>query len=495
MIDRRRRARLALAFALLLLTFVPLPLRQPLPGSLALAAGEAPPRYRAVLLRGVPHVLQRPDFCGEACAEMALRRLGHRVTQDQVFAATGTDPALGRGAVTRELAAGLRRLGFDVGRVWYWIPATGAPRRRGLEREFAALHADLVAGVPSIVCTHFDERPGTTEHFRLVTGYDPARDEVVYQDPALAAGGGLRMRRARLHRLWPLPYHAQRHLVIRIPLRVARLALPAAPRAGHSPADFAQHVMRLKAGKLRKLRGSFTIVVEPPFVVVGDGYHAGVRRHAREVVRWAVDLLKQDFFDRDPKQIIDIFLFKDRQSYLANGRALVGRSPDTPFGFYSERARALVMNIATGAGTLVHEIVHPFVEANVQRSPPWLNEGLGSLYEACEKREGHIRGLVNWRLPALQQAIRGGRLPSFATLLAMGEGEFYGRGAGTHYAQARYLLYYLQERGKLRELFRAFLRAQQQDPSGLATLKQTLGVKDLAAFQRDWARYVLALSQ
>ena len=35
------------------------------------------------------------------------------------------------------------------------------------------------------------------------------------------------------------------------------------------------------------------------------------------------------------------------------------------------------MNISTGGGTLVHEIVHPFIEANFPACPPWLNEGLG----------------------------------------------------------------------------------------------------------------------
>ena len=46
------------------------------------------------------------------------------------------------------------------------------------------------------------------------------------------------------------------------------------------------------------------------------------------------------------------------------------------------------MNIATGGGTLVHEIVHPFVEANFPGCPTWFNEGLGSLYEQSAERKG-----------------------------------------------------------------------------------------------------------
>ena len=48
------------------------------------------------------------------------------------------------------------------------------------------------------------------------------------------------------------------------------------------------------------------------------------------------------------------------------------------------------MNISTGGGTLVHEIVHPFIQSNFPNCPSWFNEGLGSLYEQCRERNGKI---------------------------------------------------------------------------------------------------------
>src|SRR5690242_14556735 len=50
-----------------------------------LASGADPPKYKSVRIDGVPFVRQRPDFCGEACAEMALKKLGKRLDQDFVF--------------------------------------------------------------------------------------------------------------------------------------------------------------------------------------------------------------------------------------------------------------------------------------------------------------------------------------------------------------------------------------------------------------------------
>src|SRR5687767_15286357 len=89
-------------------------------------ATESATIYRSVLIEGVPHVKQKPDFCGEACAEMYLTKLGKAMDQDYVFDQAGLDPLLGRGCYTRELATALRRIGFRTGDVWYVVTASNA---------------------------------------------------------------------------------------------------------------------------------------------------------------------------------------------------------------------------------------------------------------------------------------------------------------------------------------------------------------------------------
>jgi hypothetical protein len=262
--------------------------------------------------------------------------------------------------------------------------------------------------------------------------------------------------------------------------------------AGFTDADYARHVEQLS----KKLpSGEFEIIVERPFVVVGDGGRGAVEGHARDIVRWAVDMLKRDFFARDPERILDVWLFKDSASYRENARRLFGREPSTPYGYYSPAHGALVMNIETGGGTLVHEIVHPFVEANFPGCPPWLNEGLGSLYEQSGEQDGHIRGYTNWRLPGLQRAARRGRLTPFRKLLAMDGRAFYDDPQGTNYAQARYLCYYLQERGLLVGFYHDFYKRHAADPTGFDTLKRVLGEPHMDAFQKRWEKFVLALNE
>lgn len=452
------------------------------PSTVPAQAAARPP---TVVIQGVPHIKQKPDFCGEADVAMFLNWRGIDATQDQVFDVSGMDPARGMGDTTRELAAALRALGVRPGPVWYTVHADDAA---GLGQRFNELYADLARGVPSIVCTHFDERPDTTEHFRLVLGYDADLDQIVYSDPALDNGAYLRMPRKRFLSLWPLKYDRDRWTIIRMALDAKELKAP--PRSpGFSPADYAQHVMRLRA----RLPRGFSVVVEPPFVVVGDGGAQAVAASARDTVRWAVERLKRSYFDRDPARILDVWLFKNEKSYYGNARALFGDTPDTPYGYYSSEHRALVMNISTGGGTLVHEIVHPFIETNFPGCPAWFNEGLGSLYEQSADRGGHIVGLTNWRLAGLQRAIRRRAVPTFRKLTSTTDAQFYDDDTGVHYAEARYLLYYLQQRGLLERFYKEFALHHATDPTGYATLMRVLGNPDPVAFRKTWERFVMRL--
>ncbi len=458
-------------------------------GRLAPAAHLSPrPQLGSVLIRDVPHQLQQPDFCGEACVAMWLAKLGVPADQDQIFGWTEVDPEQGRGAHTGELAHALGRLGFRIGRGTYPVLGGRPETLRQLERLFADLHADLLLGVPSIVCMHYDDTPDTTEHFRLILGYDSERDEVVYHEPARADGSYRRMARTQFLSLWPLKSDAHDWTVVR--LRLDGKPADNGPVGDRRAAGYAQHIAALRG----RLPAGFTVTLAMPFVVVGDAGPQQVRAYATTSIAWAVRRLKESYFHNDPDDIIDIWLFKDAESYERNTKLLFNEEPETPYGYYSPSHHALFMNIATGGGTLVHEIVHPYLHANFAGVPPWFNEGLGSLYEQCDERDGQIVGLSNWRLDGLQERIRAGRLPTLRQLTAASSTEFYeGAQRGSGYGQARYLLYYLQERGLLVEYYRRFRAARRDDPTGYGTLQQILGETDMADFQRRWERWVLDL--
>jgi hypothetical protein len=261
-----------------------------------------------------------------------------------------------------------------------------------------------------------------------------------------------------------------------------------------APADdaYAQHIKDLRARLAKLGLGNLEIRVEDPFVVVGEGTAKQLARNA-QTVRWAADILERDFFDKRPTLILDVFLFDTAESYERGVKKLTGEAPGTPYGFYSRANRGLFMNISTGGGTLVHEIVHPYVEADFPNAPAWLNEGLGSMFEQSAERDGHIVGLTNWRLAGLQKAIAKGGVPTFKALTAMDSDTFYAEASGTNYAQSRYLLYYMQEKNLLRDFYKAFRAARAKDPTGYATLVKALGERDMADFQDRWQAFVAKL--
>ncbi len=254
--------------------------------------------------------------------------------------------------------------------------------------------------------------------------------------------------------------------------------------------DYDAHVTELRK---KFAEDKYAIQIEKPFVVIGDMPVRSLQKWSEGTVRWAVKMVKAEYFAKDPKHILNIWLFSDKDSYESHNVSLFGSKPTTPYGYYSDVHKALVMNISTGGGTLVHEICHPFMSVNFPLCPSWFNEGLASLYEQCEERDGRIHGLTNWRLRGLQETIKDKRCPSFKTLCETTTREFYDDNKGVHYAQSRYLCYYLQQEKKLKEYFQAFRRDAKKDPSGYATLQRTLGEENMDDFQKKWETFVLAL--
>jgi hypothetical protein len=237
----------------------------------------------------------------------------------------------------------------------------------------------------------------------------------------------------------------------------------------------------------------FTVIVEPPFVVIGDEPSETVAQRVVGTVRLSARIMKKDFFPKDPDEIIDIWLFKNRTSYRHHAKTLFDQTPSTPYGYFAHEQNALIMNISTGGGTLIHEMVHAFMGSNFPDCPPWLNEGLGSLYEGVDAQNGHLVGLLNWRLPGLKEAIGHGEVPAFKTLTDLDDDGFYGDDPGTNYAQSRYLLFYLQEKGLLLRFYRAYLKDLKADPTGYETLKSILQVKNMSEFKKHWESWVLNL--
>jgi len=242
----------------------------------------------------------------------------------------------------------------------------------------------------------------------------------------------------------------------------------------------------------KKLAGQgYTVVVEAPFVVIGDESPKKVQSRV-SFVRWIVKLIEKDYFSKQPDKIIDIWLFRNKTTYMRGAKKFFDDEPETPYGYYSPSDNALIMNIGPGAGTLSHELVHPYIEANFPDGPSWFNEGLASLYEQPREKHGHMWGTTNWRLPGLQAMIKNKSIPTLATLMGTTRDGFY-EASYDSYAYARFLCQYLQDHGMLIEFYKKFT-ADTKDLTGVKALEAVVGM-DVASFDAVFQKWAMTLKR
>ncbi len=267
--------------------------------------------------------------------------------------------------------------------------------------------------------------------------------------------------------------------------------LPLLALAVALPQEAAREEAKKIVAKMEKQIGRGAIVeqIDKIFFVGTDGTQRSLDRCKGTIANMRKGLYK-DFLKKKPTKPLKVYLFEGKKSYGAFCRDHLGEEPGTPFGFYRDSDRSLVMNIATGTGTLAHELVHPLAAADFAEIPAWFNEGFASLYEqSTSKCDGTIWGLVNWRLPGLQENLEDVELDE---IMETSTSEFYGRGSGLRYAAARYLCMYLQEEGKLPEFYRSFRDTYDKDNTGITQMEKVTG-QTLADLQTDWKKWVSKL--
>ncbi len=159
-------------------------------------------------------------------------------------------------------------------------------------------------------------------------------------------------------------------------------------------------------------------------------------------------------------------------------------------GFYEPAERTLI-SVDRGR-VLIHEFTHALHHAEMaaarQRHAPWVCEGIATLFEHCEIADGELAPLVGRRLIALRHTIRRDELIPLAELVTLTGEQFTDEGRRT-YPEARYLLLYLHEQGKLAEWYTAYKDGFEDDPTGRRALQAVLK-KPLGQIEDDWLEWI-----
>ena len=153
----------------------------------------------------------------------------------------------------------------------------------------------------------------------------------------------------------------------------------------------------------------------------------------------------------------------------------------------------------TEAGTLAHELFHLMVRSDFGDIPPWLEEGMASLYEVSQERGNYIAGISNWRGRILAEFWA--ERPSVEQLVKMDwrsfdgtEGERDFRRQAINHAAARYFMLYLQEKGKLVDVYKSFRAHNVDDVKADAAgedarLLASVMHKSLSAVDQDFDKW------
>lgn len=268
------------------------------------------------------------------------------------------------------------------------------------------------------------------------------------------------------------------------------LLLSAAPATEPSLDAKVQAMLQTWGPRFRVERLRF--VVAGPFIIAGDGTAQQLAAYRDGTILAATGALEAIYFRTPLREPVVICLFESEGPYKRLAKKWFDQQDVPHFGFYRHADRVMFMNVATGTGTLVHELTHALIAPDFPKVPSWFNEGLASLYEQCSLAGDTITGLPNWRLPSLQQAIRDGTLRPLKGLIE--DPDFYRPDrVGLNYAEARYLMYYLQQKKLLCAYYRQFRDGAVEDPNGLKSLEQVIAPQSLEDFEMRWRAWVLEL--
>lgn len=189
--------------------------------------------------------------------------------------------------------------------------------------------------------------------------------------------------------------------------------------------------------------------------------------------------LWNDLFDHKFEQYVTVVISRTESSQISG----VG-------GYYNPATRSLVSK--TVGSILTHEFTHALhaadIEAIAQSHPIWVTEGLATLFEASEVKDGHIKPLPNERLLALKRFVDRKQNVPLAEFFKYDQPQYL-RKAAICYSQGRYVMMYLYDTGKLRDWYREYTKTFKQDPTGVAAMEKVFD-KKLPAIEADWLAWV-----
>jgi hypothetical protein len=220
-----------------------------------------------------------------------------------------------------------------------------------------------------------------------------------------------------------------------------------------------------------------------------------LQHHYDTVIQPACEILNRRFFDRTPNRPLRILLHSGETTYRSNAERLFFDRDISRFGYFKPGRYAVLVNLAEGDAGLRHELVHALMHFDFPNAPPWLQEGLATLYEsvACstDARGPRWEPIPSWRLAVLRREMQKKQSPDLRELVHAPRLD--GPREAVLYAQARYFCMYLHQLGRLESVYRDVRDNVQQDPSGEHAIIAAFPERSWSDIEEQFRHWVLEL--
>jgi hypothetical protein len=173
----------------------------------------------------------------------------------------------------------------------------------------------------------------------------------------------------------------------------------------------------------------------------------------------------------------------NNNSYQAFVKELGWNPRQTPRGFTA--ADYIIVDMDHGSSsTVLHEMMHILIHNDLQGiAATWIDGGIPRLYENSGWKNGYSYVKINFGLKQLKQVID---TPDYIKLTDLARTDkFYYDGRHFPFDQARFIMYYLNEKNLLEKFYKNYKVTMEKDHSGLKALEQTTGMS-VDQFEREW---------
>lgn len=213
-------------------------------------------------------------------------------------------------------------------------------------------------------------------------------------------------------------------------------------------------------------------------------------------IRNTIEAMSNNYVNKLPDVVTPIFLFEKYDNYkefvLENYD--IPENDISPYGFFKISKNVIVIRYVSWKGSILHETTHRFIKADFPDAPSWFDEGFASLNEKSVFKNGNLIGEFSFRILPLRRAINDNTYTGLKHLMQTDDEELYGKRTSYYYAQSRYLLMYLQEKGFLEKFYKTFRDSYKKDNTGISQLEDITG-KSIQTLDEELLDYIKSFKQ